>query len=85
MVLLKAPGVCLWSMSWTEWVSDSAVRVLRDTELRLQLSDLQLRDFLLARDLRVREGSASPQPCASYCSREIAEEKHTNMINVLCD
>lgn len=53
MVPLKAPSVRLRSVSTTESVSDSAVRVLRETELCLQLRDLQLRDFLLERDLSV--------------------------------
>lgn len=62
MGLLKAlcrGRVGLGDSSPSEW----PVSVCRDTELRLQLSDLQLRDLALARDLSVWE-----QPIASSSS-----------------
>lgn len=53
MGLQKAPVLdCGWLDSWSS-SPDSAVRVCRDTELRLQLSERHVSDFRLQADLRV--------------------------------
>lgn len=62
MALLKAPATWWFSVLCGECVSVAAVRVLMDTELRLQL-----RDFLeLEHSVSVRSGW--PATCSSYCS-----------------